>query len=285
MIDPISNLLAQWKIPVGVWGKAVIQFVTDNFEWFFDGIKSGLNGVVESTTWLLLQCPPLLLAIAFAAGAYYLQKSKYLALAVLLGFLFIINQGLWKETVQTLVLVVYATALSMAIGVPLGIWAAHKPRVWQTLQPILDLMQTMPTFVYLIPILILFGLGAAPALIVTIIFAMPAPVRMTYLGITSIPKPMIEAGESFGATKRQLLWKVEMPAALPSIMAGLTQCIMLSLSMVVIATLIGAPSLGNPVNRALNNRNIPLGIEAGLAIVILAIILDRVLAARVGAKK
>ena len=110
------------------------------------------------------------------------------------------------------------------------------------MQPILDLMQTMPTFVYLIPILILFGLGAAPALIVTIIFAMPAPVRMTYLGITSIPKPMIEAGESFGATKRQLLWKVELPAALPSIMAGLTQCIMLSLSMVVFATLIGAPA-------------------------------------------
>ena len=195
------------------------------------------------------------------------------------------NQGLWKETVQTLVLVVGSTALSMAIGVPLGIWGAHSAKVWRVMQPVLDLMQTMPTFVYLIPILILFGLGAAPALIVTIIFAMPAPVRMTYLGITSIPKPMIEAGESFGATKRQLLWKVELPAALPSIMAGLTQCIMLSLSMVVFATLIGAPSLGNPVNKALANRNIPLGIEAGLAIVVLAIILDRVLAVKAGAKK
>jgi glycine betaine/proline transport system permease protein len=232
-----------------------------------------------------LQCPPILLAILLTAAAYFLQKKKWLALGVLAGFLFILNQGLWKETIQTLVLVLYATALSMAIGVPLGIWAAHKPRVWQSLQPVMDLMQTMPTFVYLIPILILFGLGAAPALIVTIIFAMPAPVRMTYLGITSIPKPMIEAGESFGATKRQLLWKVELPAALPTIMAGLTQCIMLSLSMVVIATLIGAPSLGNPVNRALNNRNIPLGIEAGLAIVVLAIILDRVLAVKSGARK
>jgi glycine betaine/proline transport system permease protein len=234
---------------------------------------------------MLLQCPPILLAIFLTAAAYFLQKKKWLALGVLAGFLFILNQGLWKETIQTLVLVLYATALSMAIGVPLGIWAAHKPRVWQSLQPVMDLMQTMPTFVYLIPILILFGLGAAPALIVTIIFAMPAPVRMTYLGITSIPKPMIEAGESFGATKRQLLWKVELPAALPTIMAGLTQCIMLSLSMVVIATLIGAPSLGNPVNRALNNRNIPLGIEAGLAIVVLAIILDRVLAVKSGARK
>jgi glycine betaine/proline transport system permease protein len=181
--------------------------------------------------------------------------------------------------------VVAATALSMALAVPLGIWAAHNPRVWRIMQPVLDLMQTMPTFVYLIPILILFGLGAAPALIVTIIFALPAPVRMTYLGITSIPKPMIEAGESFGATKQQLLWKVELPAAMPSIMAGLTQCIMLSLSMVVFATLIGAPSLGNPVNKALSNRNIPLGIEAGLALVVLAIILDRALAVKSGGKK
>jgi glycine betaine/proline transport system permease protein len=285
MIDPVSELISLWKIPVGQWGKSAILFVTDNFEWFFDGVKTVLNAIVEWTTWGLLQSPPVVLALLIAGLVYYAKKSKSLALGVLLGLLFIINQGLWKETVQTLVLVVYATTLSMALGVPLGIWAAHKPKVWSTVQPILDLMQTMPTFVYLIPILILFGLGAAPALIVTIIFAMPAPVRMTYLGLTSIPKPMLEAGESFGATKRQLLWKVELPAALPSIMAGLTQCIMLSLSMVVIATLIGAPSLGNPVNRALNNRNIPLGIEAGLAIVILAIILDRVLATRVGAKK
>jgi glycine betaine/proline transport system permease protein len=285
MNDPISDFIRLWKIPVGKWGKGFIDFVITYFEWFFDGLKEGLNFIVDGTTWLLLLCPPAVLALLIAALVFFVRKSKWLALGVLLGLLFIINQGLWKETVQTLVLVLYATALSMALGVPLGIWAAHKPRVWTTLQPILDLMQTMPTFVYLIPILILFGLGAAPALIVTIIFAMPAPVRMTYLGLTSIPKPMLEAGESFGATKRQLLWKVELPAALPSIMAGLTQCIMLSLSMVVIATLIGAPSLGNPVNRALNNRNIPLGIEAGLAIVILAIILDRVLASQTAAKK
>jgi glycine betaine/proline transport system permease protein len=284
-MDPVSKLIAAWKIPVGKWGKAFIEFVVEWFQWLFDAIKVSLNFIIEGATFLLLQFPPVLLAIAMAGFAYWMQKSKPLAFGVLLGLLFIINQGLWKETVQTLVLVVGATAISMAIGVPIGIWAAHKPNVWKITQPVLDLMQTMPTFVYLIPILILFGLGAAPALIVTIIFAMPAPVRMTYLGITSIPKPMIEAGESFGATKRQLLWKVELPAALPSIMAGLTQCIMLSLSMVVFATLIGAPSLGNPVNKALANRNIPLGIEAGLALVVLAIILDRVLAQKTGAKK
>ena len=284
-MDPISNFVRSWKIPVGPWGKSFIDFIVTYFQWLFDGLKISLNFIVDISTAGLLALPPVLLAVLIAGFAYWLQRSWKLALGVLLGLLFIMNQGLWKETVQTLVLVVGATALSMAMGVPLGIWAAHKTKVWQVTQPTLDLMQTMPTFVYLIPILILFGLGAAPALIVTIIFAMPAPVRMTYLGITSIPKPMIEAGEAFGATKRQLLWKVELPAAMPSIMAGLTQCIMLSLSMVVFATLIGAPSLGNPVYKALANRNIPLGIEAGLAIVVLAIILDRMLAVRAGAKK
>ncbi len=284
-MDPLSKLITAWKIPIGQFGKSVFDFVTDYFQWLFDAVSGVLGTVVDGTSALLLQVPPIVLAVVLAGFAYWLRRSKPLAIGVLAGFLFILNQGLWKETVQTLVLVVAATTLSMAIGVPLGIWAAHNPRVWRVAQPLLDLMQTMPTFVYLIPILILFGLGAAPALIVTIIFAMPAPVRMTYLGLTSIPKPMLEAGESFGATKRQLLWKVELPAALPSIMAGLTQCIMLSLSMVVFATLIGAPSLGNPVNRALANRNIPLGIEAGLALVILAIILDRALSVQAGARK
>lgn len=284
-MDPLSKLVTAWKIPVGQFGKTVFDFVTDYFQWFFDALSTVLETIVDGASTLLLQIPPIALAVLLSALAYWLRRSIPLAIGVLIGLLFILNQGLWKETVQTLVLVVSATALSMAIGVPIGIWAAHKPHVWRITQPILDLMQTMPTFVYLIPILILFGLGAAPALIVTIIFAMPAPVRMTYLGLTSIPKPMLEAGESFGATKRQLLWKVELPAALPSIMAGLTQCIMLSLSMVVFATLIGAPSLGNPVNRALANRNIPLGIEAGLAIVILAIILDRALSVKPGVRK
>jgi glycine betaine/proline transport system permease protein len=218
--------------------------------------------------------------LALAALAFALRRSWRLSLGVLLGLAFIINQGLWKETIETLVLVVAATACSMAIGVPIGIWAAHSQRVYRVVRPILDLMQTLPTFVYLIPVLILFGLGIAPGLIVTIIFAAPAPIRLTWLGITSVPKPLLEAGQSFGATKRQLLWKVELPSALPTIMAGLTQCIMLSLSMVVIAALIGANGLGRPVVRALNSVNIPLGLEAGLAIVILAIILDRM--ARIG---
>ena len=143
------------------------------------------------------------------------------------------------------------------------------------LRPVLDLMQTIPTFVYLIPTLILFGLGVVPGLISTVIFAIPAPVRLTHLGISSVPKPLLEAGEAFGATRWQQLWKVELPHALPTIMAGLTQCIMLSLSMVVIAALVGAGGLGKPVVRALNSVNIAQGFEAGLSIVLVAILLDR----------
>ncbi|MET3661047.1 choline ABC transporter permease subunit [Aquamicrobium ahrensii] len=284
-MDPVSALIASFKIPVGQWGRSFFTFLTTNFEWFFDAIADGVTWVLQSLIDLLLWLPPVVVVLLIAALAWWVQRSWKLALAVAIGLGFIINQGLWKDTVETLVLVVGATAASMAIGVPIGIWAAHNERGYRILQPILDLMQTMPTFVYLIPVLILFGLGIAPGLIVTVIFASPAPIRLTYLGITSVPKPMLEAGEAFGATKRQLLWKVELPAAMPTIMAGLTQCIMLSLSMVVIAALIGANGLGKPVVRALNSVNIPLGLEAGLAIVIIAIILDRISRVRTGASR
>ncbi|GAB5506721.1 MAG: choline ABC transporter permease subunit [Rhizobiaceae bacterium] len=279
-MDPISEWVASWKIPIGRWGKDFFDFLTTNFAWFFDTLADIFKVVLEGLVDLLLASPPVLLVLLIAALAWWLKRSWKLSIGVVAGLLFIINQGLWEETVETLVLVVAAASVSMAIGVPIGIWAAHNERVYRVLQPILDLMQTLPTFVYLIPVLILFGLGIAPGLIVTVIFAMPAPIRLTWLGITSVPKPLLEAGASFGATKRQLLWKVELPSALPTIMAGLTQCIMLSLSMVVIAALIGADGLGKPVVRALNSVNIPLGLEAGLAIVVLAIILDRV--ARIG---
>ncbi|MBN9071002.1 MAG: choline ABC transporter permease subunit [Rhizobiales bacterium] len=282
-MDPFSELVRSAKIPIGRWGKTFFDFLTTHFEWLFDSIAGGLTFFLQGLINVVLWFPPVVVVVAAAALAYLLQRSWKIALFVAVGLLFIINQGLWKETVETLVLVVAAAAASMAIGVPVGIWAAHKARVWSWLNPILDLMQTMPTFVYLIPVLILFGLGIAPGLIVTVIFAAPAPIRLTYLGITSVPTPMIEAGEAFGATKRQLLWKVELPAALPTIMAGLTQCIMLCLSMVVIAALIGANGLGKPVVRALNTVNIPQGLEAGLAIVVLAIILDRMSRVRVGA--
>ena len=281
-MDPVTELIESEKIPIGRWGKQFFDFLTGNFSLFFRSIADGLRAILDGLIDLIMLLPPVVTVALIAALALYLQRSWKLAIAVALGLLFIINQGLWEETVETIVLVVAAAALSMAIGVPVGIWAAHNERAWRFLNPVLDLMQTLPTFVYLIPVLILFGLGIAPGLIVTVIFAAPAPIRLTYLGITSVPKPMLEAGEAFGATKRQLLWKVELPAALPTIMAGLTQCIMLCLSMVVIAALIGANGLGKPVVRALNTVNIPLGLEAGLAIVVLAIILDRMSRVKVG---
>lgn len=284
-MDPISKFLMAWKIPIGAWGKAFFTFLTDNFNTIFRGFSNGLNFLLDGLVDLLLLVPPILLCVLIAAFAWWLQRSRTLAVGVLLGLLFILNQGLWKQTVETLVLVVAASAASMAIGVPIGIWAAHKPKVYRILLPILDLMQTLPTFVYLIPVLTLFGLGNAPGLIVTIIFVIPTAVRLTHLGMVSVPKSIIEAGEAFGATRQQLLWKVELPSALPTIMAGLTQAIMLSLSMVVFAALIGAGGLGTEINRALGSRKIDLGLEAGLAIVVLAIILDRVTRIAVGGKK
>lgn len=283
-MDPVTQLISDNKIPIGPWGKVFFTWVQVNFRVVLNSFADGLTWILDSLIAIGLWLPPLLVIVLIAALAWYLQKSWKLALGVALGLLFILNQGLWKQTIETIVLVVAAAGASMAIGVPIGIWAAHNPRVYRVLLPVLDLMQTMPTFVYLIPVLIMFGLGVAPGLIVTVIFASPAPIRLTHLGITSVPRPLIEAGEAFGATPKQLLWKVELPSAMPTIMAGLTQCIMLSLSMVVIAALIGANGLGSPVVRGLNSLNIPLGIEAGLAIVVLAIILDRMCRVGQGAK-
>ena len=268
--------LTENKIPLGAWIKSFVEFLNDNAAWFFDFISDVLgftiNGLIDVLQWL----PPLLLVAIFAALAYGLHRSWRLALMVAGSLLLIVNLGYWEQTIETLALVVFATFLCMLVGIPVGIAAAHRPRLYTALRPVLDLMQTIPTFVYLIPTLILFGLGVVPGLISTVIFALPAPVRLTHLGISSVPKPLIEAGESFGATKRQLLWKVELPHAMPTIMAGVTQCIMLSLSMVVIAALVGADGLGKPVVRALNTVNIAKGFEAGLAIVIVAILLDRI---------
>ena len=272
----LTQQIEAHKIPIGAWSARFIDWLTDNFAWFFDAVADSLEYTIEGVTDLLVFFPPLLLILLIAGLAYVLHRSLRLAASIALMLLFIINLGFWEETLETLALIVSATVLCMAVGVPIGIAAAHRPWLYTVIRPVLDLMQTLPPFVYLIPTMVLFSIGVVPGLISTVIFAIPAPIRLTHLGVSSVPTQLTEAGEAFGATRRQLLWKVELPHALPTIMAGLTQCIMLSLSMVVIAALVGADGLGKPVVRALGQVKIEMGIEAGLAIVIVAILLDRI---------
>ncbi|MGL6224075.1 MAG: choline ABC transporter permease subunit [Steroidobacteraceae bacterium] len=274
------NVFETWittnKIPVGDAATTFVEYTKRHARGLFDGIASVLTGATNVVAKILHGVPALVLIALIAALSWVLRRSGGLVIFVVLALLFIMNQGYWDATLETLTLVLVAALVSTLIGVPLGIWNARSPRMFAAMRPVLDLMQTLPTFVYLTPTLVLFGLGIVPGLISTIIFALPAPIRMTQLGISSVPKTLREAGQAFGATPLQLLFKVELPSARPMILAGITQCIMLSLSMVVIAALVGAGGLGVPVVRALNTVQVGMGFEAGLAIVLLAIMLDRI---------
>ena len=265
------------KIPVGKLARDGFNWLQTNGGWFFDALDVALEALIDAILWVLQTPHPLIIIAAFVALTWALQRSWKICLLVALGFLFIINQGYWEETTESLTLVLSACVVCMAVGVPIGIAAAHRPRLYAAMRPVLDLMQTLPTFVYLIPAIVFFGIGMVPGLIATVIFVVPAPIRLTYLGVSSTPQPLLEAARAFGATKRQTLLKVELPYAFPQIMAGLNQTIMLSLSMVVIAALVGADGLGVPVVRALNQVNTALGFESGIVIVVVAIMLDRIL--------
>jgi glycine betaine/proline transport system substrate-binding protein len=271
---PLAWITAH-KLPIGPWMSGLVDLVKAHGQGVFNLISDAVHGAVDGLTGLLKAVPPLILVAAIALLAFALQRSIPLAVFVTIALLLILNQGYWEAMLETLSLVLFSALISTLIGVPLGVAAAHRPWLYNALHPVLDLMQTLPTFVYLIPTLVLFGLGVVPGLISTVIFALPAPVRLTHLGVSSTPRPLIEAGQAFGATKAQLLFTIELPSAAPTIVAGVTQCIMLSLSMVVIAALVGAGGLGVPVVRALNTVQVGMGFEAGFAIVLLAIILDR----------
>lgn len=282
MSDPISELVTGAKIPVGRVVADAFTWVQDNFWPAFDALELVLRTIVDTLATVLTAPHPLIVIAVFAAITWLLQRNWVAVAIVAVCAVFAWNQGYWSLTMQTLVLVLGSCAVCMAVGVPLGIFSAHHPRFYRALTPLLDLMQTLPTFVYLIPVLVLFGLGMVPGLVATVVFAMPAAIRLTELGIRSTPKALSEAATAFGATPMQRILKVELPWAFPQIMAGLNQTIMLSLSMVVIAGLVGAPGLGVPVVRALNSVNAALGFESGAVIVAVAILLDRML--RVEAK-
>ncbi len=277
MLDRLQAAITDAKIPVGRSIADAFIWLQDSFIGFFDGLEYGLRQGITALSTALITPHPLIIIAIFAAITWLLQRRFVPVLIVTLCALFALNQGYWLLTMQTLTLVLGSCFVCMAIGVPLGIFSAHHPRFYRWLTPVLDLMQTLPTFVYLIPVLVLFGLGMVPGLVATVTFAMPAAIRLTELGIRSTPVALTEAATAFGATNTQRILKVELPWAFPQIMAGLNQTIMLSLSMVVIAGLVGAPGLGVPVVRALNQVNASLGFESGAVIVAVAIMLDRML--------
>ncbi len=267
--------LTDYKIPVGKVSKVAFTWMKDNLGWLFDAISAVMEWLIGGILWLLQTPNPFVIIALFLALTWGLQRNWKVCLGVFLGFLFILNQGYWEETTESLTLILSSCVVCMGVGVPIGIAAAHRPRLYTAMVSVLDLMQTLPTFVYLIPAIVFFGLGMVPGLIATVIFVLPAPIRLTHLGVASTPTALLEAATAFGATPRQRLWKVELPYAFPQIMAGLNQTIMLSLSMVVIAALVGANGLGVPVVRALNSVNTALGFESGFIIVVVAILLDR----------
>jgi len=271
------NWLTDNKIPVDDGAEAAFNWLLINAGWLFDGLAAAMEWLIDAILWVLQTPHPLVIIAVFAGLTWVIQRNLKMPLLIVAGFLFILNQGYWEETTESLTLVLSACVVCMGVGVPIGIAAAHRPRLYRYMAPVLDLMQTLPTFVYLIPAIVFFGIGMVPGLIATVIFVLPAPIRLTQLGIASTPKELLEAGQAFGAKPSQTLWKIELPYALPQIMTGLNQTIMLSLSMVVIAALVGADGLGVPVVRALNQVNTGLGFESGLIIVVVAIMLDRML--------
>ena len=263
------------KLDLGSWVNDVVQHLLDNYSSAFDSIGKLVSGFSEGIEALLMLPPAWLLIAIFVALGLWRIGARF-AVFTAVAFILIVMTGFWEQTVVTLGLTFSSTLISLLLGIPLGIWAAKSERVATIIRPILDFMQTMPAFVYLIPAAMLFGLGRVPGIIATVIFAMPPAVRLTSLGIRQVNKEIVEAGQSFGCTSRQLLFKVQLPNAMPSIMAGVNQTIMMALSMVIIASMVGAGGLGNDVLASIQRLDIGLGFESGMAVVLLAIILDRI---------
>ena len=282
----MTTLAAWWdekvdgvpRMPVGEWIDDGFEWVDDHLGSFFDGLGQLLEDTVISITDLLTALEPVAMAIIFALLAWLVRDWK-LGVGTLLGMAFVISMEQWDNAMATLALIVASAIVALVIGIPLGILAARSDGFSRVIRPVLDLMQTMPAFVWLVPVVTFFGVNEASGVVSTVIFALPPGVRLTELGIRQVDAEVVEAGHAFGATPRQILGEVQVPLAMPTIMAGINQVIMLALSMAVIAGLVGAGGLGGAVTEAIGTINIGLGFEAGLSVVVLAIFLDRVTAA------
>ncbi|MEX0417261.1 ABC transporter permease [Bacillus sp. C30] len=264
------------RIPLGEWVDSFVASLYEHFEGLFRGFSYIIGGFVDLLTNFLTIIPAMVMIIILCFLIWYTTRKLSLVIFTLIGLLFILNINYWAQTMQTLALVLTSVIISIIIGIPIGILASQNERFSKFLKPTLDFMQTMPAFVYLIPAITFFGVGVVPGIIASVIFAMPPTIRFTDLGIRQVPEDLIEAANAFGSTASQKLFKVQLPLATGTIMAGVNQSIMLSLSMVVTASLVGAPGLGVDVYRSVTQVNIGMGFEAGLAIVVIAIILDRI---------
>lgn len=277
------------NIELGNWVESGVDWLSENASGFFDGITIGIDSMVTSLETILLFPNPYVTILILALIAYLLNsrgrkfftKAAWkagggIAIFTVLGLLLLHIMGYWEETMQTIALILVAGIIALAIGIPLGVYASRHDRADKVIRPILDFMQTLPPFVYLIPAIIFFSVGNVPGVVATIVFALPPAVRLTNLGIRNVQQDVVEASKAFGCTRRQLLYKVQIPLAKPTILAGVNQVIMLALSMVVIASMVGAGGLGQAVYKGILKADMGLGFEAGLGIVILAIFLDRV---------
>lgn len=273
-----------FRIPVGKWAQTALDWIIDNLGAFFDGLKAFFAQFYNGLDWVLSTPPFWAVIIVLAALAFWLKGWK-LSLGTIVGFLLIYGMNQWDNAMDSLALVLVASVVAVVISVPLGIAAAKSAAVSSVVKPVMDFLQTMPAFVYLIPVLLLLGIGPVPGIVATIVFALAPGARFTELGIRSVDSEVVEAGQAFGASPMRILRQIQIPLAMPTIMAGINQIIMLSLSMVVIAGMVGAGGLGGAVYSALTGLNTPLGVESGLAVVILAIFLDRITASLTHVKK
>lgn len=272
-VNNIIQLLTT-KIPLGNWVENFVNYLINNFSGPLDGFANLIEWMVENFEAILAYPHPLIVIGLFALLAWKLKNYK-MSIFVALGLGLVLNIQMWDPLLTTLASIITSVVVALVIGIPIGIIKAHNRVIDFITRPILDFMQTIPPFVYLIPALMFFGLGTVSGVIATVVFAIAPPIRLTYLGIQQVDSELKEAGHAFGANWWQILLKIELPGAMPSIMMGINQCIMLSLSMVVIAAMIGAGGLGKPVLRSLSVVDIGLGFEAGLGVVIIAMVLDR----------